>query len=146
MTAMTKTFEVVDTMRIWIKKIEFWKQYNSPRPDVYLRINNFGKKSGSSWNYDYANDGRKVWNIDDTFTLSRKHFNMSITVWDQDRIGKDELVANYTITGDEVNNWATGVQDYYKVGGFSFEIIRPLIRYSLSIYRRQTIICLIFAA
>ncbi len=82
------------------------------------------KKSGSFWNYDYANDGRKVWNIDDTFTLSRKHFNMSITVWDQDRIGKDELVANYTITGDEVNNWATGVQDYYKVGGFSFEIIR----------------------
>lgn len=124
MTSMTKSFEVLDTMRIWIKKIEFWKQYGSPRPDVYLVINNFGNKSGASWNYDYANDGKKVWDINDTFTISKKKFNMSITVWDKDRVGKDELVSNYTIKGDEVNNWATGTQIYNKNGGFTFEIVR----------------------
>jgi len=122
MKTAVKHFEVLDTQRIWIKKIEYWKQYSSPRPDVYLVINNFGIRSGASWNYDYANDGRKVWNIDDTLTIPEKYFNMSITAWDKDRVGNDEWLQNFSISAADVNNWETGVHEINMKGGLSFEI------------------------
>ena len=117
-----KEIEVIDTERVWVKSITYWKNFNSPRPDIYLIVNNWGKKSGVSWNYSLDRSGNKVWNIDDTFTISKSHFNLSITAWDDDRIGKSEKVLDYFIPQDEFQDWSQDTLTYYKNGGVSLVI------------------------
>ena len=107
------SIEMIDTVQLWIKKIEFSKQYQSQgiggKPNVYLTLNNFDLKSNTTTNFDLASMGRKVWEINDTFAISREYFNMSITSWDRDRFSKDDVLDKYLITYDQINNWETGI-------------------------------------
>ncbi len=127
MKVANKTFTVIDTMRIWIKKITHSKDYPPVfgfRKDIYMVINNFKLISPVWRSYNRAVDGDMVWNIDDTVTISAQYFNMSISTWDADQIGKNEKQLDFFITAADVNNWATGTQNFYKNGGFVFEIVR----------------------
>lgn len=120
-------FTIIDTARIWVKRITYWKQFDGPfgfYPDIYLKLNNFDIKSPVTANYNAAVDGNIVWNIDDTLTISASNFNLSVTAWDYDQVSADEKKEEYFIYANEVNNWATGSQNYYKNGGFIFEIVK----------------------
>jgi hypothetical protein len=119
-----KEITVLDTARVWVKSIHYWKTFGSPRPDIYLVINNWGKKSNISRNYSRDKSGDKIWDINDTFTICKDYFNLSITAWDDDRIGNDEHVQNYNIPQVEFQNWAQDTLTYYKNGGIKFVIQR----------------------
>lgn len=120
-------FTVIDTTRLWIKSITYWKQFDGPfgfYPDIYLKINNFNLSSPVTGSYNAAEDGNIVWNLNDTIIISDAHFNLSISAWDHDAVGNDELKINYFINSTDVNNWESGVQNYYNNGGFIFDIER----------------------
>ena len=122
-----KNFTVLDTTRIWIKKIIHTKTY-SPTfgnyPDVYLVLNNFNIKSPTKKNYNASTDGDIVWDINDTLTICENYFNLSISTWDADQASKDDKLEEYFIRSTDVNNWETGTQNFYKNGGFTFEIVK----------------------
>lgn len=119
-----KEITILDTTRVWVKSISYWKVFGSPRPDIYLVVNNWGKKSTVSRNYSRDKSGDKVWDINDTFTICKSNFNLSITAWDDDRVGNDEHVQNYNISQSEFQNWAQDTLTYYKNGGIKFIIQR----------------------
>ena len=119
----SKTFTVLASKKLWIKKIVYWKQFPGflgGYPDIYLIINNFSLRSSTTWDYNY--DGRRFieWELNDTISIPVDNFNFSITAWDKDRIGRDEKKVSYLLEAADFNNWEGDTLTHYSNGGFKF--------------------------
>ena len=129
MTIAEKTFQMLDTAHLWVKKIEFNRQYQSQglggKPDVYLELDNTGITSAVTGAYDRATMGNKVWDINDTITISESNFNLKIKIWDRDQFSDDDLLDDYTIMGTDINNWDTGADTVWvQYGYFTFDVVK----------------------
>ncbi len=106
----------IDTVRLWIKKIKFTKQYAKDAnegggyPDVYLIMDNFGKSTGAKVDYNAATDGAITWNLNDTFTITKNYFNLNLFFYDTDFPLQDDYLGTALIKAWRGCNRGRGVQ------------------------------------